>query len=115
MNPRMIFLSTIAASTLLLSGGLALADQDAPVGQSSRTDRSASHAANTQDPFEVSSHLAASFDRGIKGHENIPSWQEARKLRAQGGRLCAKGSTARGIDDLQNALAQIGVVPQPHY
>jgi len=116
MNTRMVLMTSIFASTVLLSGGLALADQNAPVGHElDRTARSASHATNQQDPFRVCAALSAQFDAGAKGHKGIPSWQEAKALRTEGGKLCAQGATVAGIDHLQSALAQIGVIPRPYY
>ncbi|HEY7687250.1 MAG TPA: hypothetical protein VH835_01080 [Dongiaceae bacterium] len=116
MISRRIIFSTLAASALLLSGGLAMADQQAPIGrEGGQGHGSGSHAGNTQDPFEVCGHLAATFDQGIKGHSGTPSWQDAETLRAEGGRLCANGAPEAGIGKLQTALAEIGIVPQPYY
>ena len=115
MNSRTIFLSTIFASTVLLSGGLALA-ADAPIGHEfDRTPRSASHLTNEQDPFQVCADLSAQFDAGIKAHQGIPSWQDAKALRAEGDRLCRQGNPTAGVAELQTALAQIGIVPRPYY
>jgi hypothetical protein len=114
MNSRMVLMTSIFASTVLLNG-LALA-AEAPSGHEvDPTARSESHAANQQDPFRVCSDLSAQFDAGIKGHKGIPSWQEAKALRAEGGKLCRQGNPQAGIADLQTALAQIGEVPRPYY
>jgi hypothetical protein len=115
MTSRMVFMTTIFASTVLLSGGLALAS-DAPVGHEvDRTPRSMSHATNEQDLFQVCADLSAQFDASSKSHQGIPSWQEAKAARAEGGRLCRQGNPTAGVAELQTALAQIGVVPRPYY
>ena len=112
MTSRMVLMTTIFASTVLLSGGLALA-AEAPVGH--ELDRTRSHAANEQDPFQVCADLSAQFDASSKSHQGIPSWQEAKAARAEGGRLCRQGNPTAGAAELQSALAQIGVVPRPYY
>jgi hypothetical protein len=115
MTSRTILMTAMFASTVLLSGGLALA-ADAPVGHElDRTPRSMSHATNEQDPFQVCADLSAQFDAGIRTHQGIPSWQAAKALRAEGGRLCRQGNPTAGAADLQTALAQIGIVPRPYY
>jgi hypothetical protein len=109
-------MSSIIASTLLLSAGLALASSEAPIGEArSNAHRSNIHGTNAEDPFRVCSHLSAAFDAGVKGHTGIKSWQEAEHLRAEGGKLCAKGATTAGIDHLQSALAEVGIIPRPYY
>src|SRR5262245_16085922 len=111
MTSRMVFMTTIFAATVLLSGGLALA-AEAPVGHELDRTRSMSHATNEQDPFQVCADLSAQFDASSKSHQGIPSWQDAKAMRAEGGRLCHQGNPTAGAADLQSALAQIGVVPR---
>jgi hypothetical protein len=116
MNTRTILMSSMIASTLLLSGGLALADQNAPIGHATSTaHRSNNHGTNAEDPFRVCADLSAQFDANAKAHKGIPSWQDAKAERAEGGKLCSQGATVAGIDHLQSALAQIGVIPRPYY
>jgi len=114
MNSRMV-LTSLFASTVLLSSGLAMA-ADAPIGHElDRTPRSASHVTNEQDPFQVCADLSAQFDVGAKAHHGDPSWQEAKSVRDEGSRLCRQGNPVAGIAQLQTALAQIGEVPRPYY
>src|SRR5262245_46507500 len=107
-------LTSLFVSTVLLSSGVAMA-VEAPVGHELDRTRSASHATNDQDPFLVCADLSAQFDVGAKAHHGDPSWQEAKSMREEGGRLCRQGDPVAGVADLQTALAQIGMVPQPYY
>lgn len=114
MISRMV-LTSLFASTILLSSGVAMA-VEAPVGHElDPTARSASHETNQQDPFRVCADLSAQFDAGAKAHHGDPSWQAAKSVRDEGSRLCRQGNPVAGIAQLQTALAQIGVVPRPYY
>lgn len=56
--------------------------------------------------------LEQQFDTAIKIRGDAPKADEARKLRAEGGRLCASyGRIEDGIQDLEHALKDIDVLP----
>lgn len=51
------------------------------------------------------------FDKEIKSRAFVPLVDEARALRADGGKLCATGKRTEGIIKLEHALRDLGVTP----
>jgi hypothetical protein len=77
----------------------------------------AAYAASTV-PSQECTALETQFDRHIaraevSDHHNglMSPVMTARTLRLQGAKLCRRGESAAGIEDLQHALRDIGLTP----
>jgi hypothetical protein len=112
MLARKIVLSSVFASTIVLSGGLALAATAPSTIHLRHEENSATHMLDDGDPAQQCSSLEAAFDQGIKGHEHMKAFQDARALRKEGAAMCAQGADAAGIRYLKTAVSEIGVVPK---
>jgi hypothetical protein len=55
--------------------------------------------------------LEKQFDASIKKHEQAAKANEAKTMRADGGKLCDDGQHASGVAKLRTALKNIGVKP----
>ncbi len=110
MIARKILVSSIFATAIALSGGLALA-ATAPV-PATRADNGSSHMQSAGNLAKQCSGLETAFDQAINGHENMKAFQEAKALREEGGHMCAQGAHSAGIRYLKTALGEVGVVPR---
>jgi hypothetical protein len=61
------------------------------------------------DPMQECDFLQNRFDANIPEHASDPNAQQAKDLRAEGGRLCGEGKSDEGVAKLQDALKAIGV------
>ena len=110
MLAREILMSSIFASAVALSSGLALA-ATTPV-PSTHLDNGSSHMQSAGNLAKQCSGLETAFDQAINGHENMTAFQDAKALREEGGHMCAQGAHAAGIHYLKTALSEVGVVPR---
>ena len=110
MITRKIFVSSIFATAVALSGGLALAAAT-PAPLTHAGNRSA-HMQSAGNLAKQCSGLETAFDQAINGHENMKAFQDAKALRKEGGQLCAEGAHTAGIHYLKTALSEVGAVPK---
>ena len=110
MFTRKILMSSIFASAVALSSGLALA-ATTPVPPT-RADNGSSHMQSAGNLAKQCSGLETEFDQAINGHENMKAFQDAKALRKEGGHLCAQGAHTAGIHYLKTALSEVGAVPR---
>ena len=110
MFTRNILMSSIFASAIALSGGLALAAT--PPAASTHAANGASHMQNADNLAKQCSGLQSEFDQAISGRENMKAFQDAKALRKEGGHMCAQGADAAGIHYLKTALSEVGAVPR---
>jgi hypothetical protein len=105
-------MSSIFASAVALSSGLALAATTPASVQSQHEANGNSHMQNAGNLAKQCSGLEAQFDQAINGHENMKAFQDAKALRKEGGKMCAEGADAAGINYLKTAVSEIGAVPK---
>ena len=110
MFTRKILMSSIFASAVALSGGLALA-ATAPA-PATHLDNGSAHMQSAGNLAKQCVGLETAFDQAISGHENMKAFRDAKALREEGGQMCAQGAHAAGIDYLKTALGEVGVVPR---
>jgi hypothetical protein len=110
MFAHKILMSTVFATVIALSSGLALA-ATTPV-PSSHGDNGSSHMQSAGNLAKQCSGLETAFDQAINGHENMKAFQDARALREEGGHMCAQGAHTAGIHYLKTALSEVGAVPR---
>ena len=104
MFTREILMSSIFASAVALSGGLALA-ATAPA-PATHLDNGSSHMQSAGNLAKQCGGLETAFDQAINGHENMKAFRDAKALREEGGQMCAQGAHAAGIHYLKTALAK---------
>ena len=114
MFARVIFPALLGAfviATPALAG--TQSDGNATTGsQSAGTSSAGAQVATAQPVVQGCRPLEQQFDTAIKIRGEAPKADEARKLRAEGGRLCASyGRIEDGIQDLEHALKDIDVLP----
>jgi hypothetical protein len=105
-----ILMSSVFATAIALSSGLALA-ATTPV-PSSHAVNGSSHMQSAGNLAKQCSGLETAFDQAINGHENKKAFQDARALREEGGHMCAQGAHTAGIHYLKTALSEVGVMPR---
>src|SRR5262245_9727519 len=112
MFARKIVLSSFLASAVALSGGMAFAATVPSNAHSQHAANGASKMLADGDETRQCIGLESAFDQGIKGHENMAAFQDAKALRKEGAKMCAEGADAAGITYLKTAVSEIGVVPK---
>lgn len=110
MFTRNILMSSIFASAVALSSGLALAAT--PPAASTHAANGTSHMQNAGNLAKQCNGLQSEFDQAISGHENMAAFQNAKALRKEGGNMCAEGAHTAGIHYLKTALSEVGAVPR---
>ena len=110
MIARKILVSSIFATAVALSSGLALA-ATTPV-PSTHAGNGSSHMQSAGNLAKQCSGLETAFDQAINGHENMKAFRDAKALREEGGHMCAQGAHTAGIHYLKTALSEAGVVPR---
>ena len=110
MIARKILVSSIFATAVALSGGLALA-ATTPV-PATHTGNGSAHMQSAGNLAKQCSGLETAFDQAINGHENMKAFQDAKALRKEGGHMCAQGAHTAGIRYLKTALSEVGAVPR---
>ena len=112
MFTRSILMSSILASAVALSSGLALAATTPATTQSQHEANGISHMQNAGNLAKQCSGLEAEFDQAISGHKDMKAFQDAKALRKEGGNMCAQGADAAGIRYLKTAVSEVGAVPK---
>jgi len=112
MFTRSILMSSMFATAVALSSGLALAatTPTSPVSQHEANGNS--HMPSAANLAKQCSGLESEFDQAIHGHENMAAFQDAKALRKEGGKMCAEGADAAGVHYLKTAVSEIGAVPR---
>ena len=110
MITRNIVMSSIFATAVALSSGLALA-ATTPV-PATHAGNGSSHTQSAGNLAKQCSGLETAFDQAISGHEDMKAFQDAKALRKEGGHLCDQGAHAAGIRYLKTALSEAGAVPK---
>ena len=110
MIARKILVSSIFATAVALSSGLALA-ATTPV-PSTHAGNGSAHMQSAGNLAKQCSGLETAFDQAINGHENMKAFQDAKALREEGGQMCAQGAHTAGIHYLKTALSEVGAMPR---
>jgi len=102
MNTRMIvpsLLSAIMLATPVMAAGYRHAAPNDEHGEKRAEMISTAQCAS----------LEQQFDAAIKTHAKAPGAVEAKRLRADGGNLCASGQRVEGVAKLRKAITDLGV------
>jgi|GEM_PF-2003428 len=109
MFARVIFPALLGAFVIATP---ALAGAQTNGSATTGTSSAGTQVATAQPVVQGCRPLEQQFDTAIKIRGDAPKADEARKLRAEGGHLCASyGRIEDGIQDLEHALKDIDVLP----
>jgi hypothetical protein len=103
MSTRMIVPTILAAA--LLAGPAVTSAAAAPALRPMQT-------AAAMTPSEKCTAYENQFDMAIKTHAKASRVGEAKRMRSEGGSLCAKGKHVDGVAKLEKALWDLGVTPK---
>jgi hypothetical protein len=94
-----------------LIGACALALALSPAAFAASASSAAAKSAKQTKQAERCIELERQFDAEVATHGDVEKIAEARRLRDDGGKLCASGKHASAVRKLESALKDLGVKP----